>query len=142
MQNGEEGSDSPAGKVGLPESLNVLWACLGFAVLLDLLGTFEGVGFAPAFQLEAQPVFFVGMAVTVTLTSMRTKLGPLLAGVIFWIPIVITLAEIVEARDVIPVGGDVVGIAELAVAVVGVLAAHNVFHKLSGGWIRAGRIRR
>ena len=43
------------------------------------------------------------------------------------------------ARDVIPFGGDIVGIAEVIVALVGVVAAHNVFHKHRGGWVSGGR---
>jgi hypothetical protein len=72
------------------------------------------------------------------LTIRGAKLGPLLAGVIFWIPIVVLLVELVVARDMIPFGGDVVGIAEAIVALVGVIAAHTVFHKLRGGWVRGG----
>ncbi len=72
------------------------------------------------------------------MTIRGAKLGPLLAGVIFWIPIVVLLVELVVARDMIPFGGDVVGIAEVIVALVGVIAAHTVFHKLRGGWVRGG----
>jgi hypothetical protein len=72
------------------------------------------------------------------LTIRGAKLGPLLAGVIFWIPIVVLLVELVVALDMIPFGGDVVGIAEAIVALVGVIAAHTVFHKLRGGWVRGG----
>ena len=72
------------------------------------------------------------------MTIRGAKLGPLLAGVIFWIPIVVLLVELVVARDMIPFGGDVVGIAEVIVALVGVIAAHTVFHKLHGGWVRGG----
>ena len=72
------------------------------------------------------------------MTIRGAKLGPLLAGVIFWIPIVVLLVELVVARDMIPFGGDVVGIAEAIVALVGVIAAHTVFHKLRGGWVRGG----
>lgn len=50
----------------------------------------------------------------------------------------VLLVELVVARDVIPFGGDVVGIAEVIVALVGVVAAHTVFHKLRGGWARGG----
>jgi hypothetical protein len=106
---------------------------------LDLLGAIEGLGFDPAFQLEAQPLFFVGMVATVGLTIRGAKLGPLLAGVIFWIPIVVLLVELVVARDVIPFGGDIVGIAEVIVALAGVVAAHTVFHKQHGGWVSGGR---
>ena len=72
------------------------------------------------------------------MTIRGAKLGPLLAGVIFWIPIVVLLVELVVALDMIPFGGDVVGIAEAIVALVGVIAAHTVFHKLRGGWVRGG----
>ena len=72
------------------------------------------------------------------MTIRGAKLGPLLAGVIFWIPIVVLLVELVVALDMIPFGGDVVGIAEVIVALVGVIAAHTVFHKLRGGWVRGG----
>ncbi len=103
------------------------------------MGALEGLGFDPSFQLEAQPLFFVGMFATVALTLRGAKLGPLLAGIIFWIPIVVLLVELVVARDVIPFGGDLVGIAEVIIALVGVLSAHTVIHKMNGGWVR-GRL--
>jgi hypothetical protein len=139
MKTGDESAGARTGYVTLSESLNVLWACLACAALLDLLGAIEGLGFDPAFQLEAQPLFFVGMVATVGLTIRGAKLGPLLAGVIFWIPIVVLLVELVVARDVIPFGGDIVGIAEVIVALAGVVAAHTVFHKQHGGWVSGGR---
>ena len=108
------------------------------ASVWDLLGVLEGLGFDPAFQSEAQPLFAFGILATIVLTARGAKLGPP-AGVIFWIPIVVLLVELVVDRDVIPFGGDVVGIAETVVALVGVVAAHNVFHKQRGGWVSGGR---
>ena len=119
-------------------SLQVLWTCIACAAILDALGAVEGLGFDPAFQLEAQPLFFAGLVATILLLRARVKLGPLLAGVIFWIPIIAFLAQLELTRDAIPFGGDVVGIAELAVALVGVVSAHNVYHSLHGSLIRSG----
>ncbi|MGD0637177.1 MAG: hypothetical protein ABSA72_03965 [Nitrososphaerales archaeon] len=139
MKSGDEGRAARAGYATLSESLGLLWACLMIAAFLDLLGVLEGLGFDPALQLEAQPLFVVGILATVVLTFRGAKLGPLLAGVIFWIPIVVLLVELVVGRSVIPFGGDVVGIAEVIVALVGVVAAHNVFHKQRGGWVSGDR---
>ena len=61
MKSCEERPGAREGYATLSESLNVLWICLAFAAFLDLLGALEGLGFDPAFQLEAQPLFFVGM---------------------------------------------------------------------------------
>lgn len=125
----------------LPFSLDVLWACLGCAVLLDVVGAFKGLGFDPSFQLEAQPLFFLGIAVTAFFILAGAKLGPVLAGIIFWIPIVILVVEVVITGDIIPFGADIVGVAELLIAIVGVVAAHNVYHKFGGAWIRLGPLR-
>ena len=123
-------------------SLGVLWACIAFACFLDILGAVEGLGFAPSFQLEAQPLFFIGIAATVFFVLEEAKIGPLLAGVIFWIPIIVLGVDLVMAHDVIPFGGDLVGIAELVIALIGVFAAHNVYHKFQGGLIWTGVFRR
>ncbi len=119
-------------------SLKVLWICIACAAILDALGVIEGLGFDPAFQSEAQPIFFVGLIATILLLRARFKLGPLLAGIIFWIPIIVFLVELLSTRDTIPFGGDVVGIAELVVALVGVVSAHNVYHGLRGGLLGPG----
>jgi len=117
-------------KTGFSLNLDILCVCLVCAVLLDIIGLFKGLGFDPSFQLEAQPFFFAGVAAAIFLTIVRARLGPILAGVIFWIPIVALLIDLLLVRDLVPFGGDVVGIAELIAAVVGVIAAHNTYHKL------------
>ena len=132
---GEAGLPAVKERASLVVSMKVLWICLGCAVVLDVLGVFKGLGFAPSFQLEAQPLFFLGVVATAFVVIRKGRLGPLLAGMIFWIPIVFLFFELVITRDVIPFGGDIVGIGELIVAVVGVLAAHNVYHKFGRGWL-------
>jgi hypothetical protein len=124
----------------LSTNLRILWISLACAVVLDLLGVVKGLGFSPSFQLQAQPFFFIGIIATVVLVHEGAKLGPILAGVIFWIPIIVLVIEFLLAHQIIPFGGDIVGIAELVVAIVGVIAAHNVFHKLKGGWIWTGAL--
>ena len=135
----DEASSSVEGKerASLAFSLGVLWGCLGCAAVLDIIGVYTGLGFNPSFQLEAQPLFFAALVATALVVLRKGKLGPLLAGVIFWIPIVFLAAGLILTRQVIPFGGDLVGIGEVVVATAGVLAAHNVYHKFDGGWFQS-----
>jgi len=119
--------------VTLTLSLRMLYTCIVCASFLDLLGLFEGLGFNPSFQLEAQPLFLIGVVVAVYLVAVQARLGPLLAGVIFWVPIVFLIFDLLYVRKLLPFGGDIVGISEVAVAIVGVVAAHNVYHKFPNG---------
>ncbi|MHB8568288.1 MAG: hypothetical protein ACYC7D_07520 [Nitrososphaerales archaeon] len=116
-------------KNGPSLNLGILWICLFCAVLLDIIGLIKGLGFDPSFQLEAQPFFFAGIAATIFFTILRAKIGPLLAGVIFWIPLIVLAADLLLKGNIIPFGGDIAGIAELITAIVGIVAAHKTYHK-------------
>ena len=138
VNSGDDSRAERKEKVSLSMNLNIMWSCLAGAAFLDVLGVFTGLGFDPSFQLEAQPLFFIGIAATIFFLIVRAKLGPLLAGVIFWIPLIFLAVGLAVTREIIPFGGDVVGLAELVVAVVGVIAAHNIYHKLRSSGILFG----
>ena len=142
MNSGEDSRAERKERASLSLNLNIMWTCLGCAAFLDVFGVSTGLGFAPSFQLEAQPLFFIGIASTIFFLIVRAKLGPLLAGLIFWIPLVFLAIGLVVTREIIPFGGDVVGLAELVIAVVGVVAAHNIYHKLPASGILFGSYRR
>jgi len=114
---------------GFSLNLDVLWICLAVSVILDVIGLYKGLGFDPSFQLEMQPLFFAGIVATIYLVVTWPKLGSLVAGTIFWIPIIFLLIDLLLLGHIVPFGGDVVGLGELITAIVGVVAAHNTYHK-------------